>query len=96
VDNPDDKPQVNHKDGNKDNNAADNLEWMTNDENFEHGIIVGLETAKRPVVAVPKIPGLGYWFPSVRDADRFGFDRSHIMGVVNNKYLSHGGYRWYE
>ena len=36
IPNPLNKPQVNHKDGNNQNNSFTNLEWVTNDENNEH------------------------------------------------------------
>ena len=38
IPNPENKTEINHKDGNKKNNCIDNLEWVTSKENKQHGI----------------------------------------------------------
>lgn len=41
VPNPDNKPEVNHKDFNRWNPCADNLEWMTHAENIRYSAVCG-------------------------------------------------------
>lgn len=49
IPNPENKPQINHIDGNKQNNNVENLEWCANSENQLHAYKLGLNTGRRGV-----------------------------------------------
>ena len=48
IPNPENKKQINHKDGNKTNNHYSNLEWVTNYENHLHAVELGLWVYNHP------------------------------------------------
>ena len=94
IENPDGKPEVNHKDGNKRNNRADNLEWVTRSENVLHSIRNNLQPKGNTTYK-------GKFTPEEREAikalcrsgrskrsvaSEYGVSHTCICDIVNDKY----------
>lgn len=54
IPNPNNKPYVNHIDGNGKNNNVDNLEWTTNRENQNHAVRIMQHSHNKPIIAFDK------------------------------------------
>lgn len=93
IPNPDNLPQINHKDENKENNCVDNLEWCNNVYNNNYGRhCENISKANgKPVLCVET----GEIFRSQRMAAKhIGVDQTQIYRCCNGKRKTTGGYHW--
>jgi hypothetical protein len=98
IPNPDNKPQVNHIDGNKTNNIVSNLEWVTVAENTQHAYTTKLNkykgenshlaklTEKQVIEIYDRLQNGEYQY---RLAEEYGVNKTTISNIYCQKSWWH-------
>lgn len=98
VPNPHNLPEVNHKDNDRTNNAASNLEWCTRQYNSDYKNNFGTSAAEvlgHPTFAVDLITGKVLRFETQSEAaHQLGVSVGDLNNVIKGLYNQTGGY-WF-
>lgn len=97
IENPENKPYVNHINGKRDDNRVENLEWVTASENTQHAVRIGLMNngRKRAVIQYSLDGEKMMTFESASEAARqTGGSQSKITMCCRKQRQTANDYQW--
>ena len=107
IPNPDNKPCIDHINGNTDDNRVENLRWCTQKENLNNTVFIqrqsqsqkgkyGIKSNRHKVIIQFDLQGnlIRKWCCAVDVEKEIGVCRKSISAALKGKYKTAGGYKW--
>lgn len=96
IDNPNNLPTINHKDGNKENNCVENLEWCSYSDNNKHALDTMLRRPRgKSILQYTKDGRFLNEYKSASEASRItGLDRGSICHCLTKRRDNYAGFIW--